>query len=266
MTVRNDTGVYEGGEISIYYDPMIAKLVTHAPTAREAIAAQAEALDAFAIEGIRHNIPFLSALMEHPRWQEGALSTGFIAEEFPTASSRSRRRATSRCAWPAVAAAIDHLHNERKRAHLGPDAASRGGAVRARAGGDARARAASRSWSRMRRRHRGGASTARPCPSRSRTGGRASRSGPGTVGGEAVAVQVRPLLNGYRAVPCGHVAPRRGSIRAREAELAALMPEKLAADTGKTLLCPMPGLVKAILRDDRPGGEGRASRSAWSRR
>src|SRR5271165_4971660 len=83
ITVRNDTGVYEGGEISIYYDPMIAKLVTHADTRAKAIAAQAQALDAFYIDGIRHNIPFLSALMQHKRWQEGRLSTGFIAEEFP---------------------------------------------------------------------------------------------------------------------------------------------------------------------------------------
>src|SRR5207248_3032994 len=65
-TVRNDTGVYEGGEISIWYDPLIAKLITHAPTRAQAVAAQADALDAFAIDGIRHNIPFLSALMQHP--------------------------------------------------------------------------------------------------------------------------------------------------------------------------------------------------------
>ena len=83
VTVRNDTGVTEGGEISIYYDPLIAKLVTHGPTREAAIAAQADALDAFAIEGIRHNIPFLSALMAHPRWRAGKLSTGFIAEEYP---------------------------------------------------------------------------------------------------------------------------------------------------------------------------------------
>ena len=83
VTVRNDTGVFEGGEISIYYDPMIAKLVTHAPTRDAAIDAQADALDAFVIDGIRHNIPFLSALMQHPRWRAGRLSTGFIAEEFP---------------------------------------------------------------------------------------------------------------------------------------------------------------------------------------
>src|SRR5215208_7396638 len=83
VTVRNDTGVAEGGEISIYYDPMIAKLVVHAPTRAEAIAAQADALDAFTIEGIRHNIPFLTALMQHKRWQAGKLSTAFLAEEFP---------------------------------------------------------------------------------------------------------------------------------------------------------------------------------------
>src|SRR5882724_3659819 len=82
VTVRNDTGVYEGGEISLYYDPMIAKLVTHAPTRAKAIEAQSDALDLFVIDGIRHNIPFLSALMAHPRWRAGKLSTGFIAEEF----------------------------------------------------------------------------------------------------------------------------------------------------------------------------------------
>src|SRR6185312_9632968 len=83
ITVRNDTGVDEGGEIPLYYDPMIAKLVTHAPTREQAIDAQSDALDAFVIDGIRHNIPFLSALMAHPRWRAGKLSTGFIAEEFP---------------------------------------------------------------------------------------------------------------------------------------------------------------------------------------
>ena len=90
ITVRNDTGVQEGGEISIYYDPMIAKLVTHAPSRAAAIEAQSSALDAFYVDGIRHNIPFLSALMHHPRWREGRLSTGFIAEEFPKGFARAR--------------------------------------------------------------------------------------------------------------------------------------------------------------------------------
>ena len=115
VTVRNDTGVYEGGEISIHYDPMIAKLVTHAPDRLAAIDAQATALDAFVIDGIRHNIPFLSALMQHPRWREGRLSTGFIAEEFPdgfhplVAEGETERRLV------VAATMIDHTHNLRKR-------------------------------------------------------------------------------------------------------------------------------------------------------
>ncbi len=99
-TVRNDTGVFEGGEISMYYDPMIAKLVTHAPTREKAIAAQADALDAFYIDGIQHNIPFLQAVMQHPRWISGKISTGFIKEEYPEASSRVRPRARSAASWP----------------------------------------------------------------------------------------------------------------------------------------------------------------------
>ena len=115
ITVRNDTGVYEGGEISLYYDPMIAKLVTHAPTRAEAIAAQADALDAFTIEGIRHNMPFLAALMQHPRWQAGKLSTAFIAEEFPDGFHRQAPEGETARVLAAVAAAIDHVLGERKR-------------------------------------------------------------------------------------------------------------------------------------------------------
>src|SRR3954465_15256653 len=80
---RVDDGVFEGGEVSIFYDPMIAKLVTWAPTREAAIDLQVEALDRFRIEGIGHNVDFLSALMQHPRFRAGALTTGFIAEEYP---------------------------------------------------------------------------------------------------------------------------------------------------------------------------------------
>src|SRR5262249_2425580 len=68
-TVRTDTGVFEGAEISVFYDPMVAKLVTHAPTREAAVDLQADALDAFVIDGVEHNIPFLAALMQHPRWR-----------------------------------------------------------------------------------------------------------------------------------------------------------------------------------------------------
>ncbi|MBT3556474.1 MAG: acetyl/propionyl/methylcrotonyl-CoA carboxylase subunit alpha [Rhodospirillales bacterium] len=81
--VRVDTGVYEGGEISMYYDPMIAKLVTWGPDRNAAIASMREALDAYYIRGVSHNIPFLAALMAHQRFIDGNITTNFIAEEYP---------------------------------------------------------------------------------------------------------------------------------------------------------------------------------------
>jgi propionyl-CoA carboxylase alpha chain len=83
LVVRNDTGVYDGGEISTFYDPMIAKLCTWAPTREAAIDAMAVALDSFEVEGVGNNIPFLSAVMAQDRFRSGRLTTGYIAEEFP---------------------------------------------------------------------------------------------------------------------------------------------------------------------------------------
>jgi propionyl-CoA carboxylase alpha chain len=82
-SLRNDTGVYEGGEISTFYDPMIAKLCTWAPTRAAAIDAMQMALDQFEVEGVGNNIPFLSAVMGQGRFRDGRLTTGYIAEEFP---------------------------------------------------------------------------------------------------------------------------------------------------------------------------------------
>jgi propionyl-CoA carboxylase alpha chain len=82
-SVRVDDGVYHGGEVSRFYDPMIAKLITWAPTRDEAADLQIEALDNFRIKGLSHNIDFLSAIMQHPRFRSGELTTGFIAEEYP---------------------------------------------------------------------------------------------------------------------------------------------------------------------------------------
>jgi propionyl-CoA carboxylase alpha chain len=242
VTVRNDTGVGEGGEISIYYDPMIAKLVTHAPTREQAIDAQATALDAFAIDGIRHNIPFLSALMQHPRWRSGQLSTGFIAEEFPDGFKAPAPTGEVARRMAAVAAAIDHLMNERKRAITGQ---MRPGAVRF-----ARERVVMLGSER----HEvliedvdGGIAVlangeAWPVVSAWHPG---DPVWTGTVGGAPIAVQVRTLLNGMLLSHAGASVEVRVFTR-REAELAALMPERAEADTGKQLLCPMPGLVKAI--------------------
>jgi len=81
--VRVDTGVFEGGEISMYYDPMIAKLITWGEDRDSAINFMRDALDEYLIRGIKHNIGFLAAIMAHPRFKEGRLSTNFIAQEYP---------------------------------------------------------------------------------------------------------------------------------------------------------------------------------------
>ena len=117
VAVRNDTGVFEGGEISMFYDPMIAKLCTWAPDRAGAIEAMRGALDAFEVEGIGHNLPFLSAVMDHPRFGEGALTTAFIAEEWPdgfqgvTLPETTLRRV-------AAAAAAMHRVAEIRRARI----------------------------------------------------------------------------------------------------------------------------------------------------
>ena len=248
VTVRNDTGVTEGGEIPLFYDPMIAKLVTHAPTRAGAIDAQARALDAFAIEGIRHNIPFLSALMAHPRWREGRLSTAFIAEEFPDGFSAQAPEGEVAIRIAAVATAIDHLHNSRKRRISGQMRTH--GFVQF-----ARERVAMLGKRRydvsvaeldegpVVHVHADGAEHIMPVVSSWRPGEPVWH---GMVGGIHAAMQVRAIPNGVRLSHAGASCDVRVYTR-REAELVALMPEKIAADMGKHLLCPMPGLVKEIL-------------------
>jgi propionyl-CoA carboxylase alpha chain len=250
--VRNDTGVTEGGEISIYYDPMIAKLVTHAPTREAAIEAQSRALDAFAIEGIRHNIPFLSALMEHPRWREGRLSTGFIAEEFPDGFKPVQPEGEVALRMAAVAAAIDHRLNQRKRRISGQMRDP--GFVRFERervvllGSDRHAFVLEEEDGATVVRFGDGEEGRRPVTSDWRPGEPVwtGTVGGGKAGNVPVAVQVRPIPNGVLLSHAGASVEARVYTR-REAELAALMPEKTAAGAGKQLLCPMPGLVKAIL-------------------
>ncbi len=242
-TIRNDTGVGEGGEIPIFYDPMIAKLVTHAPTRKAAIDAQARALDSFAIDGIQHNIPFLSALMAHPRWREGRLSTGFIAEEFPDGFAERAPSGEIAIRLAAVAASIDHLLNERRR---GISGRMRPGAVpfeRERVvllGGE-------RHEFTMEAESAGQvvafASGERVAVASSWRPGQPVWTG--TVGTDVIAVQVRPIPNGVRLSHAGAAAEAR-VYTGRESELAALMPETREDGAGKALLCPMPGLVKSI--------------------
>ena len=111
--VRVDSGVYEGGEVSMYYDPMIAKLITYGENRSEAIENMVEALDHYYIRGVRHNISFLSALMMHQRFIRGELTTDFIAEEFPDGFNASLLVQDNPLICPLVAAAVHQLCEER---------------------------------------------------------------------------------------------------------------------------------------------------------
>jgi propionyl-CoA carboxylase alpha chain len=242
VTVRNDTGVTEGGEISLYYDPMIAKLVTHAKTRERAIDAQADALDAFTIEGIRHNIPFLAAIMQNARWRSGQLSTAFIAEEFPKGFERVAPPGAVARTIAAVAAAIDHVLGERKRKISGQ---------------------LNVALTRERRRaiwlgsdeihadveHDGNAVVvtfedgAKHVLSSDWVPGAPIWAG--TIDGRAVAMHVRTIPNGCELAYRG-IEVKAFVYTEREANSARLMPVKKLSDTGKAVRCPMPGLVVSL--------------------
>jgi len=113
VVVRVDDGVFEGGEVSMFYDPMIAKVVTWAPTREAAIDAQIAALDAFEIDGIGHNVDFLSALMQHPRFRSGNITTNFIAEEYPEGFEGAPAEPQLIADLAAIAAMIETIREAR---------------------------------------------------------------------------------------------------------------------------------------------------------
>jgi propionyl-CoA carboxylase alpha chain len=247
VTVRNDTGVVEGAEISLHYDPMIAKLCTHASDRTAAIDAMADALDDFTLDGIRHNIPFLAALMAHPRWREGRLSTGFIAEEFPKGFAGAAIGGPDRDVLACVAASIEFIESRR----LSASAARHGAKV-----GNPRedwVLALDRDYVPLKLvAGELGATTSiemalsggapRSVATNWRPGQRLWR---GMVGGESVVAQVQRR---------GHIVrvERRGAtclarlLTPRTADLDRLMPEKAVSGASRALLCPMPGLVVSI--------------------
>jgi len=248
ITVRNDTGVQEGGEISIYYDPMIAKLVTHAPSRAAAIEAQSTALDSFYIDGIRHNIPFLSALMNHPRWREGKLSTGFIPEEFPRGFSIRAPEGEIARRLAAVGAAIDHVLGERKRQISGQLSHRRVYRERRRAvwlERDEIPLEIVRESDGLAVRFIGANGALGPARRLISLWKAGDPVWQGTIDGQLAAMQVRPVLNGFRLTYQGFEVAVQVFTEA-EAAAARLMPVIAASDSGKKLLCPMPGLVVSI--------------------
>ncbi|GHC49588.1 acetyl/propionyl-CoA carboxylase subuit alpha [Gemmobacter tilapiae] len=240
--LRNDTGVYEGGEISMFYDPMIAKLCTWAPDRAEVIAGMATALDAFEVEGIGHNLPFVSAVMGHPRFQSGNITTAFIAEEYPDGFKGA---VLSAAVLEQVAAAAAAMHRvaEIRRARISGtmDNHTR------RVGDDWVVSLQGERLALTIAADKGGATVS--------IGGRALRVEGDWVPGQTLARMVvdgQPLVMKVGKVPMGFRLRLRGADlkvlvqTPRQAELAALMPEKQPTDTSRFLLCPMPGLVVSL--------------------
>lgn len=240
MAVRNDTGVYEGGEISMYYDPMIAKLCTWAPTRAEAIEKMRVALDSFEVEGIGHNLPFLSAVMDHPKFISGEMTTAFIAEEYPegfegvTLPEGELRRIAAACA-------AMHRVGEIRRARV----SGRMDNHERKVGSDWNVKLQGENFDVVTKADPEGATVVFSDGVEMRVSGDWT---PGdqlaemTVDGAPLVLKVGKISGGFRIRTRG--ADLKVHVRTpRQAELAALMPEKLPPDTSKMLLCPMPGLV-----------------------
>ncbi len=248
ITIRNDTGVYEGGEISVYYDPMIAKLCTHAQSRDQAITAMGEALNQFIIDGIEDNIPFLAALMSHPRWVKGDISTSFIAEEYPDGFGQAELPEDVVRTLTVAAAAIDQTLNLRKRKISGQMSGEKVtfSSERVVVIGDKQQR--------VRIEHDGDRLMRvifEASKGKHEEVGVNSSWAPGQalwqaqINGSKVVVQVRPIMNGHKLMYQGAEIEAYVYTR-REAELNALMPVKVAPDTSKMLLCPMPGQVVSL--------------------
>ncbi len=241
--VRNDTGVFEGGEISMYYDPMIAKLCTWGPDRASAIEHMRNALDGFELEGIGHNLPFLSAVMDHERFISGNITTAFIEEEYPDGfQGVSLNNASLQHVAAATAAMFrvaeirrtrvsGRMDNHERRVgrdwvvsldggqfDLTIDADHEGSNIIFANGDEMRVTS---DWT---------------------PGGQLARL---VVDGVALVLKVGKIPGGFRIRTRG--ADMKVHVRSpRQAELATFMLEKIPADTSKFLLCPMPGLIVKI--------------------
>nr|WP_316655980.1 acetyl/propionyl/methylcrotonyl-CoA carboxylase subunit alpha [uncultured Gellertiella sp.] len=242
--VRNDTGVFEGGEISMYYDPMIAKLCTWAPDRLAAIDAMSTALDTFEVEGIGHNLPFLSAVMQQARFRSGKITTAYIAEEFRDGFTGVAPSDTDARKLAAIATLVNGIAETRATQISGTI-----GNHKRVIGKDWVVTLGGHSFAVTLGHHAEGqrVSFADGTSLDVAGGWQPGDTLTGfTVNGAHLGVKVNRSGTGYRL-------RWRGMdliVHVREphvAALARLMPVKLPPDTSRMLLCPMPGVITSVL-------------------
>ncbi len=232
--IRVDDGVFEGGEVSMFYDPMIAKLITWGETRDEAADLQVQALDAFAIQGLGHNVDFLSAIMQHPRFRSGELTTGFIAEEYPEGfhgadASEHLKRALAAVAGVIATADADRANriDQQLNGALPPP-------------GDWAVRLGERDYAVSLEEDAITVDGAEIELSFDYTPG--DRMIDVEWGDEALTIQLAPTRTGYALTTRGATHKVR-VLPQRIANLARHMIEKVPPDLSRMLICPMPGLL-----------------------
>ena len=241
--VRNDTGVYEGGEISMYYDPMIAKLCTWAPDRAKAIEQMRIALDRFEVEGIGHNLPFLSAVMDHKKFISGKITTAFIAEEYAEGFNGVDLNDDKIKDLAACAAAMNRVAEIRRTKISG-----RMDNHERRVGDDWVVQIAGKVFLVNVLADTAGANVIFEDETSIRISGDwlpGKKLANMTAGDKNLVIKINKITGGFRMRTRG--ADLKVLVRTpRQAELSKHMQEKLPPDTSKMLLCPMPGLLVKI--------------------
>ncbi len=240
--IRNDTGVFEGGEISMFYDPMIAKLCTWSTNRKKAISAMENALDRFEIEGIGHNLPFLSAVMGHTRFKSGNITTAFIDEEYPDGFEGVNPSDDILDVLSVTALIITRMKMQRISAR---DSTFDNPVPRE---DNLVTRIARKNTNMTISDVKDGYKISFEKKSfeasiKYELGGTLAEL---SINGNQHAVKVTPVIGGYLLRLRG-VEQVVKVMNSRIAELSDLMPDKLPTDTSKFLLCPMPGLVVSIM-------------------
>ncbi len=240
--IRNDTGVFEGGEISMFYDPMIAKLCTWSTNRKKAISAMENALDRFEIEGIGHNLPFLSAVMGHTRFKSGNITTAFIDEEYPDGFEGVNPSDDILEVLSVTALIITRMKMQRISAR---DSTFDNPVPRE---DNLVTRIARKNTNMTISDVKDGYKISFDKKSfeasiKYELGGTLAEL---SINGNQHAVKVTPVIGGYLLRLRG-VEQVVKVMNSRIAELSDLMPVKLPTDTSKFLLCPMPGLVVSIM-------------------